>query len=117
MVKTSQIKNRTPCIVIPVGSSDVFGRARGDRPGSEEVVGKYCVLLKGLRNKLDKRLVNGILPRGFSDNLSPSRALGVNEGPHKMCNEQGVNFTDVWDSFIYRPDSRRMDGIHLLPQG
>ena len=102
--------NKDTCLVVNVGTNDVHD---GGIVSSTEIMQKYSSLIKTMKEKSDKCVINGILPRLRANPYSRNRVREINKSLNEVCNKEGVYFNDTWDKFACNKDFFKKDGVHL----
>ena len=106
--------NRDACLVVNVGTNDAYD---GGIVSSTEIMNKYASLIKTMKEKSDKCVINGILPRLRANPYCRNRVREINKSLNDMCNKEGVYFNDTWDKFACNKDFFKKDGVHLSMKG
>ena len=61
--------------------------------------------------------MSGILPRLGEKEECWSRAIGVNETVHMLCESMNCTYVDVWEEFVDSFKLYKIHGVHLNEQG
>ena len=98
------------CLVVNVGSNDVHTPGR---ISSDDIVRKYKQLIREMKQKSNRCILNGILPRMGSNYHTTGQIIDINKRLGIMCEKDNVGFVDAWDLFEGRKYMLARDGIHL----
>ena len=97
--------------VIHVGTNDV------QRTRSEELLEKYRKMMRTYKEKSNKVVVSGIIPRRQAGSRFYACASSLNRRLENLCKDENVGFVSTWDNFYYDPSLFSGDGLHLSPIG
>ena len=97
--------------VIHVGTNDV------QRTRSEELLDKYRKMMRTYKEKSNKVIVSGIIPRRQAGSRFYAFASSLNRRLENLCKEENVGFVSTWDNFYYDSSLFSVDGLHLSPIG
>ena len=61
--------------------------------------------------------MSGILPRLGENEEWWSRAIGVNERVHMLCESMNCTYLDIWEDFEGVFKQYKKDGVHLNDKG
>lgn len=109
-----EVSNLAPAnttYVVHVGTNDI------QRVRSEELMSKFRSLIEKLKEKSRKVIISGILPRLRAGQRFFNFATSTNRRLANLCSEEGIGFTDTWDSFYHDPTLFEEDGLHLSEVG
>ena len=98
-------------VLVHVGTNHV------DKKGSEEVIGRYRQLVRELKRvRVGQIVLSGILPvRGvYTRN---NRRISINIRLQALCQEEGVDFLNMWEHFDQGDQLFSHDGLHLNKRG
>ena len=105
--RTVRGSDRNATVIVHVGSNDVV------KQRSEELMKKYEILIRTLKESGRRGVVSAILPRVGVSSDWLSRAIGINTRVEGLCRENGMHFIDNWEVFYGRRDLFQRDGVHL----
>ena len=97
--------------VVHVGTNNVLNYR------SEELLQKYKQMVVKLKEKTNKIIISGILPRMDDQDNFSGRAIYINNNLKSLCQREGVSFADHWAMFLKRRDLFQRDGVHLNAVG
>ena len=97
--------------VIHVGTNDV------QRTRSEELLDKYRKMMRTYKEKSNKVILSGIIPRRQAGSRFYACASSLNRRLENLCKDENVGFVSTWDNFYYDPSLFSGDGLHLSPIG
>ena len=98
-------------LIIHVGTNNISNSR------SEELIVKYRNLMRKLKEKTNKIIFTGILPRiNDRDNFS-NRACFINNQLRSLCEQEGLGFANFWNDFYGRKELFFGDGLHLNSVG
>ena len=97
--------------VIHVGTNDV------QRTRSEELLEKYRTMMRTYKEKSNKVVISGVLPRSQAGSRFYASAASLNRRLANLCREENVGFVNTWDHFYYDASLFSGDGLHLSPIG
>jgi lysophospholipase L1-like esterase len=109
-----KVANQAPpntTYVVHVGTNDV------QHTQSEELMAKYKRLIKSYKEKSNRVVISGIIPRMEADRRFYNMATSVNRRLANLCSEEGVGFVNTWDNFYYDRSLFAKDGVHLNQVG
>lgn len=109
--EVSRLAPASTTYVIHVGSNDV------QRTRSEELLCKYRRLIRSFKEKSNRILISGIVPRIDVENRFYNIATSTNRRLAKLCREEDIGFVDTWDHFYYDKSLFSGDGVHLNEVG
>jgi lysophospholipase L1-like esterase len=97
--------------VIHAGTNDV------QRTRSEELMEKYRRLIKTYKDKSNKVIISGIIPRMRAERRFYDSATSINRRLANLCREEDVGFVDTWNKFYYDHSLFSDDNVHLNQVG
>lgn len=103
-------------LVVVAGGNDLFLR-KGPPGKTELIMADYESLIGRLREKSQRGILIGILPRRYTSREALSKAIAINARLDKMCKRHCVRFADPWDLFYNKSSLFAKDGIHLSSAG
>ena len=113
-VKEIALPDKKSCLVVNVGSNDIFRKTAA----TEHYVADYVDLIDTLKDRADNIAIVGVLPRWKVGNFALSRAIHVNNRIKKYCQQKAnISFIDPWDEFINARDLYQRDGTHPSTKG
>ena len=115
-VKKLELPKRESCVIAHVGGNDLF--LKGNKIGnSEPLVKELERLVDTVKDKTDRAMIVGILPRINVSFHAQSKAIGINDRIKDYCIRKNVKFLDPWFDFVGRKGYFGKDGIHLNVAG
>ena len=97
--------------VIHLGTNDV------QRTRSEELLDKYRKMMRAYKEKSNKVIVSGVIPRSQASSRFYAFASSLNRRLANLCREENVGFVSTWDNFYHDSSLFSDDGLHLSPIG
>ena len=107
---TNDTTNNT-LYVIHAGTNDV------QRTRSEELMEKYREMIRKYKTKTSNLIISGILPRIDADTRFYNIAFSTNNRLKDLCQQENVEFLNMWDDFYNNHHLFQRDGLHLNPVG
>ena len=101
----------TTTYVIHVGTNDV------QRIRSEELLDKYRQMIRTYKERSNKVILSGIIPRRQAGNRFYDIATSINRRLANLCNDENIGFVNTWDHFYYDSSLFSSDGLHLSQVG
>ncbi|MCP4269714.1 MAG: hypothetical protein GY777_29770, partial [Candidatus Brocadiaceae bacterium] len=101
----------SPIVCLSVGGNDVH------RSRSEELLGKYRVMLEKVVQGGGSPVVCGIVPRRGLRREWMSRSIAFNNRLEKYCNSKTIPFIDSWSRFYGDDSLYARDGVHFSRKG
>ena len=101
--------------VVHVGTNDVDNTHTHTH--SDELIEKYKRLIRNLKEKSNRIILSGIIPRMRASHQFPNIATNMNRNLANLCSEEGIGFVDTWDHFCYDRSLFAKDGVHLNQVG
>jgi hypothetical protein len=74
-------------------------------------------MIDKVKERSDKGIVVGLIPRMHLGGEAHSKAIGVNKRLEGLCRSKNVRFIDPWDAFKGQRALFNADGIHLNDAG
>ena len=102
------------CLVVNVGNNDAHD---GGKVSSRDIHQKFKGLIRAMKNKSNKCIVNSILPRLRSNPYCMNRVDEINKSLKALCDKENIMFNDISNAFMGKPSLFRHDGIHLSNKG
>ena len=115
-VKKLKLPSRDSCVIAHVGSNDLY-LSKNKTGNSEPLVKDLECLVDTVKDKTNKGMIVGILPRCNVSYHALSKAIGVNERIRKYCHKKDVRFLDPWDEYVGKKYYFKTDGVHLNRAG
>ena len=107
-----------PKVIVQVGTNDLSDRdERGERIGTEGILGRFQRLVGKVAQLDCDAMVMGILPRLRMSGWEASRICGINRRLGALCQQWGVAFRDVWEDFAGKGEMFAWDGLHPSQRG
>ena len=97
--------------IIHAGTNDV------ESSGSEELMTKYRRMIQRYKDKTNRLIISGILPKIGAPDSFYDKAFSTNNRLKTLCTQEEVDFVDLWDNFYEDPSLFNDDGLHLNPVG
>jgi hypothetical protein len=109
------LKNRNSCLISHVGSNNVFPNGRIEQK-PEEILDEFTLMTTKIKEKTDKAIIIGVLPRLNENMATLKNARAINYKMGNICRGEGIKFVDPWDKFT---DSSLFanDRVHLNNKG
>ncbi|MCP4255353.1 MAG: hypothetical protein GY775_18505 [Candidatus Scalindua sp.] len=112
-VKKNTLPDKKSCVVVNVGSNDVYHKDAA----SEVIVEDYKDLISTLKDRADNIALVAVIPRMKVGKFALSRALHINDRLTTLCKETTINFIDPWDDFIKDRSLYQRFVTHLNSRG
>lgn len=109
--EVSSLASMNTTYVIHVGTNDI------QRFRSEELLDKYRHMIRKYKEKSNKIIVSGILPRKKAGHRFFDMATSINRRLTNLCNVENIGFINTWDNFFYDSSLYLDDGLHLSQVG
>ena len=93
--------------VIHAGTNDV------QRTRSEELLQKYREMIRRYKTKSANIIISGILPRINADARFYNLAFSTNNRLRNLCQQENVEFLNMWNDFYNEHNLFQRDGLHL----
>ena len=97
--------------VIHAGTNDV------QHTRSEELMEKYREMIQKYKTKSKNIIISGILPRINADTRFYNIAFSTNNRLKTLCQQENVEFIDMWNDFYNQHRLFQKDGLHLNSVG
>ena len=107
-----KVANESREVILHVGENSIRNRD-GTFEMTEILLKKYKELLVRAKEIGKKVCVSGILPRLGENEEWWSRAIGVNESVHMLCESMSCTYLYVWKDFVDIFKLYKKDGVHL----
>lgn len=111
-VKGLELKENNSLLISLIGENDVYIPSSR----SEELLLKFRNLLKTFKERSNKILIVGILPRHNVGLRLTSRAIFVNACLKDICKKEKIEYVDYWDHF-QSAELYEKDLVHLSEIG
>ena len=96
------------------------GTNNADMEGTTRIVQRYRQLVGKLKKtRVEQIILSGILPvmGGRGAIYRNCKRMAINALAEQMCEEEGVEFLDLWGYFVGKEDMYVRDGLHLCGKG
>ena len=103
-------------VIIQASGNDLFLR-NGNAGPTEPLMMQLEDTIRTARNKTNKAIVLGIIPRINVSHYALSKAIGINDRLKSICHRNGVRFVNLWDTFYGNRKLFKRDGIHFSLEG
>ena len=103
--------NENTLLIIHAGSNDV------KRTRSEELLEKYRKTIQRYKTKSKKIIISGILPKIGTDSTFYDKAFSTNTRLISLCQQEGVEYINLWNNFYGQRSLFQQDGTHLNSVG
>lgn len=98
-------------VIIHVGTNNILSTR------SEELLAKYKKMIRQFKEKSNKLIISGILPRIKGRDRFFSGAHYTNNCLETICRQEGVGFVNLWNNFYNKKNYFLPDGLHLNQEG
>ena len=117
---TSRVKALEPAsentLVLMVGGNDFFGR-NGRTGDVGTLLRDYRQLLEAARQKTNRVVVVGLVPRKYRKPEEYRRAVVVNRQLMELCRARKFRYLDPWEEFVGVDKFFAKDGLHFSKLG